>query len=424
MSEDYFLSKSNPIATVDQRTAEDTALSLIARPEVQQARKQVEGYMRAVLTNDIGDLVEGIDPFLDEYMFHYALRAVNWDANFPKVVQFLGPPHHWFGRDVPGSRYGSDCVDFIYRTIAIGHGNSYVITGKATCDIKPMTNYILKGGSSFPPNAMGALESLDMEFDGDGNFNITIDSTPADGRKNHLQTRPGATQLWIRDALVDWSNQSPNALRVEMLSAPTRSPLTEDEMAALLVRQAVEGVYFNYYNLRLSFLVPRRNELKSPEPSALLGGFPSQFAVGTAVSLAEDEALIVTASHSGATFRNAILTDPFTVSLNYWDYQTTLNSAQMEPDADGRFTYVLSHQDPGTHNWLDCRGEPLVYFIQRWQAFDRSREPEVPTISSRLVRLSDLEPNLPDGIKRVDGAGREQQLTRRQEGFARRFSDT
>ena len=102
--DDYFLSAANPIATTDQRTVEDTALRLIARPEMQKARAMVEHLFGWVLTPDVGEQIAALGSFVDEYLFHYALRAANSDPNAPKVARFMVPPHHWFGRDVPGSR--------------------------------------------------------------------------------------------------------------------------------------------------------------------------------------------------------------------------------------------------------------------------------------------------------------------------------
>jgi hypothetical protein len=420
--QDYFLSKSNPIATTDQCEAEEAALRLIRRPEVVKAREWVEQMLGWVLGVDIGGQIADLPSFAEEYVFHYAMRAANSDPNFPKIVRFMAPPHSWFGRDLPGSRWAGDSPDFIYRTIAVGHGNSYVIRGKATCATPPSVNYALMDDRAAAPTIMGLLDSLDMEFESNGDFAITIDPSPANGRPNHIQTRPGAWQIWIRDALGDWSSQSCNQLRVEMLSPPTRGPLSEDEMADRAAKHAMDGVYYYYYLLRTSFLQPK-NHLRPPISSHSLGGMKSQFTCSASIQIADDEAVVITASHSGARFRNAVMTDPYARTVHYWDRMTSLNSAQMKPDADGNHTYVCSHRDPGVHNWLDCCGMPMIKFGQRWQAFDRSREAETPTIASKVIKLADLEAHLPAGVARIDAEGRKAQIAERLEGFEQRFID-
>ena len=420
--EEYFLSSANSIATVDQREAEEVALRLIARSEVQQARAWAEQMLGWVLGVDFKQQIDALPSFAEEYIFHYAMRAANSDPNFPKIVRFMAPPHHWFGTDVPGSRWAGDSPDFIYRTIAVGHGNSYVIRGKATCANPPSVNYALMDDRAAAPTILGLLDSLDMQFDTNGDFEITVDPSPANGRPNHIQTKPGAWQIWIRDALGDWSSQTCNALRVEMLSPPTRGPLSEDEMAERAAKHAMDGVYYYYYLLRTSFLQPT-NALRPPISSHSLGGMKSQFTCGASIQIADDEAVIITASQSGARFRNAVMTDPYARTVHYWDRMTSLNSTQMKPDADGNHTYVCSHRDPGVHNWLDCCGMAMIKFGQRWQAFDRSREIETPTISSKVVKLAELDRHLPEGVQRIDAEGRKAQIAERTKGFEQRFLD-
>jgi hypothetical protein len=419
-SDDYFLSAENPIATTDQRRAEDTALRLIARPEMQKARDMVEHLFRWVVTQDVGEQIENLPAFVDEYMFHYALRAANSDPNDPKVVRFMVPPHRWFGRDVPGSRWAGDSPDFIYRTAAISFGPRYELHGRVASDPPPKSYYSLMEDRPAAPTILSLLE--DIEIGSDGTFVITIDPSPADGRRNHIQTRPRTWQIWNRDALGDWAAESCNAMRIHRLDPPDRAPLTDEEMAERAGREAIDGVYYYYYLIRTSFLTAP-NELRPPVSSHSLGGMASQYTCSASIRIKDDEAAIITASHSGATFRNAVLTDPFARTLNYWDQVTSLNSSQMAPDADGRFTYVLSHQDLGVHNWLDTSGLALVKFGQRWQSFEGGEAKETPTISSRVVKLSALDANLPQGVQRIDASGRREQIAARQAGFRKRFLD-
>ena len=48
------------------------------------------------------------------------------------------------------------------------------------------------------------LNGRTMAVDSDGSFTITVDSEPADGRPNHVQTTPAAHEFYIRDVLLDW----------------------------------------------------------------------------------------------------------------------------------------------------------------------------------------------------------------------------
>ena len=64
-----------------------------------------------------------------------------------------------------------------------------------------------------------------------------------------------------------------------------------------------------------------------------------------------------------------------------------------------------------------------MIFGHRWQSFPRGSTQEKPDISARAVNVRHLEGVLPPGIRRIDAAGRHDQLVRREAGFLRRFID-
>lgn len=411
----------NPLATSGQRAIEDRAIALLRRPEVERARRAVTMLWRNAVAWPAKDQADRFDNMIDEYMFHHAMRAANGDANFPEIARFMAPPHAWFGRDVPGSRWAGDSPDFIYRTVPVAHGGRYEIHGRATCSEAPTVNYSLMSDNTAAPVTLALLDSLDMEFDADGSFTIIIDEAPANGRRNHIQTRPGAEFLMIRDALGDWQQQSPNALTVRRLD-PDGGPRTQEDMAPHCARIAVEGVYYTYYCTQ-SGNGQAPNDIRPPMSSGAFGGMATQWGTKGNLCLEEGEAMIVRSNAAGAAFRNLTLTDAFHMSIEYWKRTSSFNMVQMAPDEDGDFTFVIAHRDPGVHNWLDTGGLRRAIFGQRWQAFARDGSAGTPWMTARLVKFDHLESELPDGVRRIDAAGRTAQLAAREAGFKRRFID-
>ena len=421
MSHSYFLSSDNPIATVEQRDLEATALHLLQRPELQKARTMAAILWRNVMAHPAREQMSRFDGMIDEYVFHYALRAANSDALNPKILRIMAPPSHWFGRDVPGSRWGGDSPDFIYRMIPLAHGSRYEIHGHSTCAQPPSTTYSMMT-SNASPATLSLLDNADMRVAADGKFVITIDDSPAQGRANHLQTQPGLEHLLVRDALGDWLTQSPHALRVYLLDKSNSPPLTDEEMAQRAARYLIDALYYAFYCTQ-SGSGQALNELRVPVSSASFGGMPTQWGTKGNLQLEDDEALVVNANAAGALFRDTVLCDQFFMSLNYWSRTGSYNNAQMAADDDGRFTYVVAHQDPGVHNWLDTGGLRRTVFGHRWQAFPRGHVGETPTISARVVKFKDLMHELPAGVRLIDAVGRREQLMRREAGFKRRFID-
>ena len=209
-----------------------------------------------------------------------------------------------------------------------------------------MSVYSLMSDNTAQPVTQDLLDSADMVVNEDGEFLITIDATPTQGRPNHLHTQPGSDWLNIRDVLGDWMTQTPNALRVQRLDSADRSPLSDDELTERGVRRLVDGVFFAYYCSQSGSNMPP-NEMQLPVSSALTSGLSNQLGTKANLRLDDDQALVITTTRGGALFRNAVLHDVFSMTLNYWSRTSSLNMTQMAPDSDGRFTLVVAHEDPG-----------------------------------------------------------------------------
>ena len=418
MHPDYFLSDTNPAATVDQRDLEGKALELLQRPELKRARDIVTMLWRSVMAWPARDQMDRFDNMIEEYLFHYALHAAN-----PRVLRFMEPAGHWFGRDVPGSRWAGDSPDFIYRIIPIDPAIHYRLRGRATCDVPPTVTYSLVSSPGAAPATRAILDSLDLEFGPDGEFEITINDTDADGKPNHLQTQPGVDHLMIRDALGDWLAQTPNQLQVERLDDPGIKPKSDEQLAATAAQRALNSFYYTFFCTQSGSGQPP-NELRPPLSSAPFGGMATQWGTKGNLCLEEDDALIVTTNSAGAGFRNAVLCDAFHMSIRYWEHTSSLNMDQMAPDADGNFTFVVAHRDPGVHNWLDTGGLRRTIFGHRWQAFPGGECREEPRLSCRKVKFDELESALPEGVAGIDASGRKAQLEARLAGFRKRFVDS
>ena len=63
---------------------------------------------------------------------------------------------------------------------------------------------------------VAVLNGRTMDVESDGTFTITVDSDPAGGRPNHVQSTPEAHEFYIRDVLLDWESR-----RSELLHGAT-----------------------------------------------------------------------------------------------------------------------------------------------------------------------------------------------------------
>src|SRR5262249_36496121 len=119
----------NPIATEDQRVTELRALELAAHPALVQTKAEVrDWWLRAV---DPGaDMRACFEWAFEEVMVAAIVWSLNQDPLYPRVVTITRLAHRLAGRDVPGSRWGLDNPDSIYRVIPIRGQDRYEIRGR------------------------------------------------------------------------------------------------------------------------------------------------------------------------------------------------------------------------------------------------------------------------------------------------------
>ena len=98
------------------------------------------------------------------------------------------------------------------------------------------------------------------------------------------------------------------------------------------------------------------------------------------------------------------------------EHQSSLNQRQVSVDADGKIRIVIAGRDPGVANWLDTAGRRVGQFTFRF--FWSNADPE---FTARVVKLADLDADLPADTVRVDAAARAAVLAARRAHFAFRY---
>ena len=116
---------------------------------------------------------------------------------------------------IPGSRWGIDNPDSVYRVIPISNDQSYVIRGKLGKQQFNENHFTLWDDDM---KTIGLISGNQIVADQKGNFEITVDSKNSSNRKNHIQTSKGAKEFYIRDTIIDWQNDRPNLLDVKNIS--------------------------------------------------------------------------------------------------------------------------------------------------------------------------------------------------------------
>ena len=414
----------SPLATAEQLVLDQRATRVDQAYPFPVARLQAKAaYQLAHGLPISAEAQSRLDQAIDELAFSAVQKAVNGDPLYPQVYWLNAPPHRWFGTVVQGGRYSYDNPDNIYRTIPIEGASRYVVKGRRTGSGPADVTFSLISNVN-SQNTIAYIAGKDLVVGPDGRYEITIDSDPANGRVNHIQSTSAAKQLFVRNNLGDWSTETPDALTVQRLGpAPARAPRGDAAVGLEAWANLQESIVaYGVGALGIRTHLNRVNTLSTPSTSSTLGTLVTQTSAFGHFRLADGEALLITLQAGGAGYFVVPVTDPWLVSGDPIRRQTSLNNKQAVADAEGSYTFVVAAQDPGVHNWLDTEGRHEGTIMVRWQNLPAQTVGEGPQVAARVVRLADLPAVLPAGTRTVSADERARQLAAREAGYQRRVS--
>jgi hypothetical protein len=406
------------VATPSQHEQELAALDLTEHPTVKAAYETVaQNWLSRAKASEA--MRERFDAAFAEVMFSAAVWSSNQDKLRPKVSCITRLAHPVGDRQIPGSRWGIDNPDTVYRVIPISGDERYEIRGRVGPN-RMTENYF----TLWDPNmgTVAVLNGTTMEVDSDGSYTITVDSDPAGGRPNHVQTTAEAHEFYIRDVLLDWDRDDPNHITVERLGgAPTTPARTLDEQAQATADMMA---YFANFTGKLSHGIYKMpaNNFNLAWSADKVGAMKNQVYVMGRFDLGPDETFVVDVKDGGAEYFTVPLSNIWGTTLDIVDRTGSLNKAQSVPNGDGSYTYVISPVDPGVANWIDSAGLREGILTLRMAEFDEGGPTPDLGAHGRVVALDELDDELPDAA-RVTPAQRAEQLAQRRRAYLRRLPE-
>ncbi len=344
------------------------------------------------------------------------------DTKFPALHAFCGP----------NRKLGGDAADFVYLQAWIDGESVYRISGnKGTARF---LNFTVQGprpekqpGTDWPslhepfgdiPEANLFGQQLKTAWD--GSFELYIGG--AQREPNWLPSTPGTRKLFLRQGFDRW-DELPAQLRIERVGMieprPVPTPATMVQ-AMDWAGRFVTGLMndwpdhpYHYGNA----VDPVNVNRFPPDPAgdAAADKKRGRAAANMCWQLAADEALIVEFdAHDG--FWMVTNMGVFFNSMDYLYRPVSYTPSRTKVDSDGKVRFILSHEDPGYHNWLDTQRFERGNITYRNLMSDAST-----TFNTRLVKHAALAKELPPQSARVTAEQRVAQLRARFDGIRRRY---
>jgi hypothetical protein len=405
------------LATTQQVAVEQVMLRVLADPRVRAARTKSRALLEASPLSHVPDGKSRLDHALDAWLNYLAFQESSADPDRPAVIWYCNvSTYSWFGHTVPAVGAAIDNPDNIYRSLPIDGAARYEIHGQ----LRPMhpaqfSFQLLRHDGTIPSGddstSLGVLPSRDMQIAEDGSFTLTVDAGPANGRPNHMQSRPGPLlRLLVRDSLSSWL-QSANELTVTRVGGPVSRPAPDEATIASRVADQLHDWVAGWLNYVSRYSgVPAENTIVQPWGRA--GGWglvsPGRFRLG------DDEAMLLTIDDAGSEYSAIQLTDVWTIATDPQKYVSSYTTKQTRLNADGTHTFVIAPRDPGTINWVETAGMHQGWFAVRWQGLPRTRTNGDDLIRDlKVVKASELASLLPAESRGVTPERREKERAQR-----------
>jgi Protein of unknown function (DUF1214) len=427
-AEDQFPRALPTLDMFEQLSLERRALRISASAKMQRQTNLAKDLYRSNRLAKTPDGRASLENAANSFNLFTSQFAAIDDTARPKLIWAEAAPHDWYGVHWPGSKWAIDNPDNFYRYLAVDSSSRYEIRGQRSGAGPEQETFLLY--SSLPGTVVqhgegapviSSLKDSDINFEPDGSFTITVGPEPAGPEGNHLQTKPGAKVIFIRDTLNDWTTQFPNRLRIQRVAGPSALPARSDaeladEAASLL---SLEVPYWIKFFEEFNYKHPANTV---PPVYARAGGWG--FLTTGWFNLKDDEAWVVTLDPISAHYLAIQVGDVWGVAADYIEHTSGLNGAQSKPNQDGTYTFVVSARDPGVWNWIDTVGMHLGLFTLRWQQLtDVSPATDKAVRMSTVMKIADLKKALPAETVWVNAEQRKMQQKAHAASFALRFAN-
>lgn len=346
---------------------------------------------------------------LDLYLEHN-------DPLRPDFLRYFSPTRKQAG-DNPDAVYLGARIDGreTYRVVGNRGSASYLLF----TTLIPNEALAEAGGHALYGKIERLLLGRDLRTEWDGSFELFL--SPKVHAPNWIETSANTTWLTIRQFFADWEHEEPITVRIERVTNPARAELPSGDRVAHGLRSAgaFVGTSSRYWmRRRPTYLAAEGNAINSFDKAreSQAGGVVAGSALECYWAVQPDEALIIELNPVEAVFWNFEFNDFWLCSMDYRYRLSSLNNAQAVLEEDGSLRVVIAHHDPGVPNWLDAAGHHSGRVGSRWILANH-----LPRPVTRLVKLADLQANLPANARRISPEQRREQLRRRLVGVHRRF---
>lgn len=404
-----------------QRAIEEHTHDLARTEEVKAAREAGLHHLREAIPYADAASLERLPEIADEITLNALVGLADGytGEDLPRLI--MRAPRELAGRPFGGNRGLHDNPDTFYRLIPLDDRSDFILEGHASDH--PATILELSALTS-AWHTLGNLTREDLGIAPGSRFRIHCGPRPSPECDHFIELSADAEMLLLRETLADWAKESPCRLTIENRVDRGGARASDDAAQIGAAAARVKKWFSEAVRLTEVPLAKPANFFPDPVISGEHGKLVTMaYSIGH-FHVRQDEALVLTIDPGDAKYVGVPITNLWGTTNGNLDRSASLNSVQAENNADGTFTAVLSHEDPGVANWLDPDGLERGFLFLRWAGLDPDHPPlRIPALTVELVRSAALAEHLQPSARRLQAADRQNLEASRKRDHALRFKE-
>jgi hypothetical protein len=298
----------------------------------------------------------------------------------------------------PWRKFTGDNADAIYFDAPVSSRYRYRVRGETNGAVYvSLTVEVGTEEGAMATRTAGVLNDAGFDVDADGRFDVVLGGPPQP--RNWLGLPETASRITTRHYFEEAAYAAADPAReprlaIEVEDCPGAPPAPSDADVAAGIRRVA-----GFVRSRTLAQPPMAASQPPPFVSIVPNRFPPPVPPGdfglaasdAAYSMAPfvvgpDDALVLRGRWPRCRCANVSLWTRHLQTFDYANRRVSLNRAQTQAGADGRFTMVLAHRDPGVPNWLDTEGRPFGLVFWRFLL----PEGEIETPAAEVVPFAEV----------------------------------
>ena len=282
------------------------------------------------------------------------------------------------------SKFGGDNPDNLYQNATLDGSLSYKVWGnKGTVHYLSFITNANRFAEDGTMTKTGELETDDMIFDEDGNFEIQLNLSSTE--KNWLPMESSTNLLVVRQTFLDKEKEVPAIINIKCLDGKEKPSKLSSQEIDIGLKKAVNfvkgtaSIFKNWTELYNK----KPNQFSSTEQEMYLkaGGDPSIHYLYGHWKLNEGQGLVIKTEIPKCQYWNFHLNNHWLESLDYRYFDICINNASANLESDGSLIVLVSAKNPGASNWLDVAHHESGTMTLRWVNSNTFPLPETEVIN-------------------------------------------